>query len=153
VRDRLTRRDVRVAMRVASLIAASGHRFVRHPDTSGAMPTDRDLEAETVVRFDRSGEPMVCFTADPAEAGRWRRLGYAVSEDGRCWSCRVPIACLALLPLRDGQPVISRYLPEAAVRRSTRGPRLTRTPQRPSDFAKRSARISRGREQGAGDKG
>ena len=79
--------------------------------------TDRDLETETIVRWDRTGESATFWTADASEARRWKALGYDVHADGRpragtvrSWSCRVPVEAVALLPIRGGEVQISRYL-------------------------------------------
>ena len=85
------------------------------------MPTDHQIETETTIRWDRTGDPATLWTADKHVAEKWKRCGYPVRGDGRdCWRCAVPVRCI-----RFG-PFAARVLSEAerAARRVALGQAL-----------------------------
>jgi len=66
-------------------------------------------ERETVIRWDCDDRSPVMYTADPAQARRWTRLGYAVSvqdtaRDGtpRGWSTKGAVGCVRFRRVKDG---------------------------------------------------
>ncbi len=80
-----------------------------------------NAERETIVRWDCDDRVPVLYTADPRQARRWARLGYAVSvmdaaRDGtpRSWSAMGCPGCVRFRRLKDG----------AIVKRSTGGRNL-----------------------------
>jgi hypothetical protein len=69
-------------------------------------------EQETILRFDRSEPTVSLWTANPAEARRWKKLGYDVrvfrfTPDGRpqSWHTEGPAGCLRLRRVADGKIV------------------------------------------------
>ena len=65
------------------------------------MPTDWQLETETTIRWDRTGDPATLWTADRHVAVVWRRRGYDVREDGQgTWRCEVPKRAITFRSLR-----------------------------------------------------
>lgn len=83
----------------------------------GATMSDRELEMETIIRWDSETDAATLYTADPRERRRWQQLGYPVEVCGttregkaRGWQATVPIAAVALLPLRAGQVRAPRWL-------------------------------------------
>jgi hypothetical protein len=78
--------------------------------------TDRQLEQENLLRWDRTGDAARLYTADPLEARRWQQLGYPVQAQGRGWTARVPIQAIALLPMA-GATVIAGALDDWETRR------------------------------------
>ena len=75
------------------------------------MPTDHQLETETIIRWDRTGDPATLWTADRSVANKWRQRGYPVRDEGKpgreSWRCEVPVRCI-----RFG-PFVPRVLSEA----------------------------------------
>jgi hypothetical protein len=66
-------------------------------------------ERETVIRWDCEDRTPVMYTADPAQARRWTRLGYAVrvtdtARDAtpRGWSARGAVGCVRFRRIVDG---------------------------------------------------
>jgi hypothetical protein len=66
-------------------------------------------EKETIIRWDCEDRTPVMYTADPAQARRWERLGYAVnvqdaSRDGtpRCWCAKGDVGCVRFRRVKDG---------------------------------------------------
>ena len=66
-------------------------------------------ERETVIRWDCEDRKPVMYTADPAQARRWSRLGYAVrvvdtARDGtpRGWSATGAVGCVRFRRVKDG---------------------------------------------------
>ena len=69
-------------------------------------------ERETVIRWDCEDRMPVMYTADPAQARRWTRLGYAVSvtdtaRDGtpRSWTAKGAVGCVRFRRVKDGVTV------------------------------------------------
>jgi hypothetical protein len=78
-------------------------------------------ERETVIRWDCEDRSPVMYTADPAQARRWRKLGYTVNvqdtaQDGspRGWSAKGAVGCVRFRRVKDG----------AIVKRTTGGRNL-----------------------------
>jgi hypothetical protein len=78
-------------------------------------------ERETLIRWDCEDRTGVMYTADPAQARRWTKLGYPVSvmdaaRDGtpRSWSAAGSPGCVRFRRVKDG----------AIVKRTTGGPNL-----------------------------
>jgi hypothetical protein len=46
------------------------------------------LERETIIRWDATGEPVVCWTADPRVKNDWLSYGFPVEKMGGGWQCR-----------------------------------------------------------------
>ena len=61
------------------------------PRSKKLEPTDHQRETETLIRWDRSGEPAWLETFDPSVAGGWQRAGIAVAIQGRRYTARVPV--------------------------------------------------------------
>ena len=66
-------------------------------------------ERETVIRWDCEDRRPVMYTADPVQARRWSRLGYAVrvmddARDGtpRSWTVTGAVGCVRFRRVRDG---------------------------------------------------
>ena len=102
-------------------------------------------EQETVLRFDRSSDAADFYTADGAEARRWTRLGYDVavvsSRAGRptSWRATVPVAAVALLPLRDGQVKVPRWLSPPTVSDRAVKAAEPREPEKTGEFVKENS--------------
>lgn len=61
-------------------------------------------EQETIVRFDRTDAPAMLYTAAPAQAERWRKLGYDVQPQGaHGWQTRIPKGAVRFKALVQGQ--------------------------------------------------
>jgi len=66
-------------------------------------------EQETIVRYDQQERILHLYTAYPADARRWGKLGYNVIverwRDGQPsgWHARAPVAALRLRRLLNGQ--------------------------------------------------
>ena len=62
------------------------------------------LEAETVIRWDETGEPAVLWTASVAVRNEWRTCGYPVlpmhPTDGGGWRVEVPVDRIIFKPLK-----------------------------------------------------
>jgi hypothetical protein len=74
-------------------------------------------EQETIIRWGRDADVADLYTSDPREMRRWRELGYPVAvfgttREGRPsgWRLRVPIAAVALLPLKAGSVRAPKWL-------------------------------------------
>jgi hypothetical protein len=99
--------------------------------------SDRDLEAETILRWDRTCDVALLYTADPAEMRRWQKLGYDVQVYGRRrgrpsgWQAHVPVVAVALLPIRDGQVKVPRWLEPPTVRDVAINAQGRRDPEKP----------------------
>jgi hypothetical protein len=60
-------------------------------------------EQETIVRFDRTEAPAMLYTAAPAQAERWRKLGYDVKPQGaHGWTCTIPKGAVKFRALVNG---------------------------------------------------
>ena len=66
-------------------------------------------ERETIIRWDCEDRTPVLYTADPAQAKRWTKLGYAVSVFGshldgapRGWAAKGVAGCVRFRRLQDG---------------------------------------------------
>lgn len=67
-------------------------------------------EQETVIRFDRTPADAMLYTAAPAEAAKWRKLGYNVqSADAHGWKASIPKGAVKFRKLVNG------ILPKKAV--------------------------------------
>ncbi len=69
-------------------------------------------ERETVIRWDCEDRAPVMYTADPAQARRWARLGYVVTvmdaaRDGtpRSWTAKGAVGCVRFRRVKDGVTV------------------------------------------------
>jgi len=69
-------------------------------------------EQETVIRWDREEQSVQLYTADPAQARRWTRLGYDVQVQGRDrkgrprgWTAIGPGGCVRFRRVQGGQVV------------------------------------------------
>lgn len=61
-------------------------------------------EQETIIRFDRTDALAMLYTAAPAQAERWRKLGYTVEQSGsHGWKARIPKAAVKFRRLHNGQ--------------------------------------------------
>jgi hypothetical protein len=68
------------------------------------MPRSR-LEQETVVRFDRTEDPAVLYTASASQARRWVRLGYVVTPLSGGFRAFVPKSCVSFRRVKGlGRP-------------------------------------------------
>ena len=47
-------------------------------------------EQETIIRWDRTDDPAILWTAAPGQAKRWERLGYPVTRETGGWRADVP---------------------------------------------------------------
>ncbi len=72
-------------------------------------------EQETIVRWDQAERVAWLYTAHPAQARRWQRIGYAVEvsdsdRDGqpRSWSGRVPVDAIRFRRVHNGVVVKRR---------------------------------------------
>jgi len=60
-------------------------------------------EQETIVRWDRTPAPAMLYTAAPAEAARWRKLGYDVQPLGaHGWQACIPKRAVRFRKLVQG---------------------------------------------------
>jgi len=69
-------------------------------------------ERETIIRWDCEDRTPVLYTADPVQARRWTKLGYAVSVAGthldgtpRGWAAKGVVGCVRFRRLNDGAMV------------------------------------------------
>jgi hypothetical protein len=69
-------------------------------------------EQETIIRWDQEERVLHLYTAYPADARNWARLGYPVEVCARTqvgkprsWKARAPIEALTLRKLQNGQIV------------------------------------------------
>jgi len=76
------------------------------------MSAMNGAERETVIRWDCEDRRPVLYTADPVQARRWARLGYAVrvadtARDGtpRSWTVTGAVGCVRFRRVKDGVPV------------------------------------------------
>ena len=67
-------------------------------------------EQETIVRWDQEEQVAYLYTAHPAQARRWERLGYPVEVYGRDregaptgWEAKTPPEAVKFRPLVDGK--------------------------------------------------
>ena len=82
---------------------------------------DQQLEAETIIRWDETGELAVLWTASSATRKAWKSYGFPVVEDQYgCWSCRVPIDRVTYKPMKRG-PGINPLPPTSANLENLRG--------------------------------
>jgi hypothetical protein len=72
--------------------------------------TTTKAEQETIIQWDQEERILHLYTAYPAEAKKWVRLGYGVEVYGRTqagqprsWRARAPLEALRLRKLVDGQ--------------------------------------------------
>ena len=79
-------------------------------------------ERETIIRWDDDDRTPVLYTAGPAQARRWEKLGYAVrvagtTQDGtpRSWEATGAAGCVRFRRVKDG----------AVVKRANRGQNLS----------------------------
>jgi len=78
-----------------------------------AKTLDQQLEAETIIRWDETGELAVLWTASSATRKAWKSYGFPVVEDQYgCWSCRVPIDQVTYKPFK-GVTTIAPIGPES----------------------------------------
>lgn len=98
-------------------------------------------EQETMIRFDRSEPVVSLWTANPAEARRWERLGYEVrvyrfTQDGRpqSWQTEGPAGCVRLRRVAHGKIVKrSRAGENLAIHRGVSERTGSRRPTGPAD--------------------
>lgn len=63
-------------------------------------------EQETILRWDRETGAVSMWTASAVEVRRWRRLGYAVEQEGFGWRAVGPKGCVRIRRVgSDGQLV------------------------------------------------
>jgi hypothetical protein len=67
------------------------------------MTTRTRIECETVIRYDRTSEPVFLWTADALQARRWRKKRYQVTVNAGGWATRVPKGCISYRALRLSQ--------------------------------------------------
>src|SRR5262245_18527180 len=67
-------------------------------------------EQETIIRWDQDERVSHLYTANPADARRWERLGYEVEVSGRTpagetrgWRARAPLEAIRLRRLVNGK--------------------------------------------------
>jgi hypothetical protein len=67
-------------------------------------------EQETVIRWDQAERMLYLYTAYPADARKWARLGYSVeifgrtqSGEPRSWKAKAPLEALTFRKLTNGQ--------------------------------------------------
>lgn len=60
------------------------------------MSTRPKCEQETILRWDRASDQAMFWTAAPAEARRWQRLGYPVIRESGGWRAMVPRKAVSL---------------------------------------------------------
>src|SRR5437879_1758104 len=72
-------------------------------------------EQETILQWDQEERVLHLYTAYPAEARKWERLGYAVDVYGRTqageprgWRAQAPLDVLRLRKVVEGQVVKRR---------------------------------------------
>ena len=82
--------------------------FSKELETSAMSRAER----ETVIRWDCEDRRPVMYTADPVQARRWTRLGYAVrvmdaARDGtpRSWTVTGAVGCVRFRRVKDGAMV------------------------------------------------
>jgi len=63
------------------------------------------VEQETILRWDRESGVVTLWTAAPHEARKWKRAGYAVTQDGVGWRAEGPKDCVRVRRVKDGQLV------------------------------------------------
>ncbi len=74
-------------------------------------------EQETIYRYDQDERQLWLYTAYAADAERWRRLGFTVTEDGHGWRARGPVEALKLRRLGpNGQVRKRRQAPTVGFR-------------------------------------
>ena len=84
-------------------------------DAEFAATKTSKAEQETVIRWDQADPMADLYTAYPAEARRWAKLGYAVqvmdrdrAGHPRSWECRVPKEAIRFRKLCAGAVVKRR---------------------------------------------
>src|SRR5258708_4574658 len=77
--------------------------------------TTTKAEQETIIRWDQEERMLDLYTAYPADARQWTRLGYSVEICGRTqtgepreWRARAPLEALRPRKLVDGKVVMRR---------------------------------------------
>lgn len=107
------------------------------------MLSDRDLEQEVVIRWDRASDVALLYTADSGEMRRWQRLGYPVEVMGtinggkpHSWQTTVPVAAIALLPMKQGRLQISRWLEPPTIQDRAQKPQEPREPEKAREIVK-----------------
>ncbi len=77
--------------------------------------TTTKAEQETILRWDQEERVLHLYTAYPAEARKWKRLGYAVEVCGRTpdgeprgWQARASLEAVRLRKLVHGHVAVRR---------------------------------------------
>ena|SRR5438093_6906194 len=98
--------------------------------------TTTKAEQETIIRWDQEERVLHLYTAYPAEATKWERLGYSVEVCGRTnageprgWQARAPLEALRLRRLVNGQVASRRRGHSFGVGGRTLAPSDPRNPQ------------------------
>ena len=72
-------------------------------------------EQETIIRWDQEEHVAWLYTAHPAQARRWERLGYPMEVSDRDqrgsptgWGAKVPVEAIRFRKVRDGAVVKRR---------------------------------------------
>lgn len=60
------------------------------------MYTTTKAERETILRWDEEDKRVILYTASPATAAKWKRLGYDLTHDGSGWTCMGYPGCVTV---------------------------------------------------------
>ena len=104
-------------VQLGHFIAASAviHHYPAQRPGARTMMTTTKAERETILRWDQEERVLHLYTAYPAEARKWARLGYSVEVSGRTqsgeprgWRARAPLEALRLRRLVNGKVIRHR---------------------------------------------
>jgi hypothetical protein len=71
-----------------------------------AKSPEQLLEAETIIRWDMTGENAVLWTADPKVRKDWESFGFPVKVSaltGKAWFCHVPVDRITFKPMKGAK--------------------------------------------------
>lgn len=99
-----------------------------------------NAERETIIRWDREEPVAHLYTADPAVARKWQRLGYPVEPDHQRtsgWRAKVPVRCVSFRRLAERKRTLTDEQRAAAAdhMRRVRRSRSTTSTSRPEPDA------------------
>ncbi len=67
-----------------------------------AKTDEAKMEAETLIRWDETGEDATLWTASIAVRRQWESFGFLVTGDKSGWRCKVPVDRISYKPLKKG---------------------------------------------------